>query len=111
MCAKPYVYEVAFNKHVSAFSKLIAFRKVSESDVEFYLSEMSSNSSPDHDGIHPKVLKPSNLLIPICAEIFNSCVYNLWIPSDWIFAIVTPLFNKGDHTDINNYRGISVLPV
>ena len=51
------------------------------------------------------------MLIPIYTEIFNSCVDNLLIPSDWKFAIVTPLFKKGNHTDINNYRGISVLPV
>ena len=72
---------------------------------------MSSNSSHGHNGIHPKVLKLSHLLIPIYTEIFNSCVDNLLIPNDWKFAKVTPLFTKGDHTDINNYRGISVLPV
>jgi hypothetical protein len=99
------------DKNKLKISSTFSFRKVSESDVEFYLSQMSSNSSPGHNGIHPKVLKLSHLLIPIYTEIFNSCVDNLLIPSDWKFAIVTPLFKKGDHTDINNYRGISVLPV
>ena len=35
----------------------------------------------------------------------NNC-----IPNEWKFAIVTPLYkNKGDLSDFNNYRGISVL--
>ena len=32
------------------------------------------------------------------------------IPKEWKNALVTPLFkNKGDTTDLNNYRGISVI--
>ncbi|CAF1100896.1 unnamed protein product, partial [Brachionus calyciflorus] len=42
---------------------------------------------------------------------FNYSIFSWEIPNDWKTAIVTPLYkNKGSIDDINNYRGISVLP-
>ncbi len=43
---------------------------------------------------------------------FNICIQQQSIPIEWKIAVVTPLFkNKGNKNDMNNYRGISVLPV
>lgn len=33
------------------------------------------------------------------------------IPEDWKTALIHPVHKKGDHTDVNNYRGISLLSV
>jgi hypothetical protein len=93
------------------FNKVFKFRKVTESEVEFHLSNMSSNCSPGHNGFHPKVLKVSRSLIPIITDIFNSCIELRIVPHDWKYAILTALFKKGDPMDRNNYRGISILPV
>ena len=42
---------------------------------------------------------------------YNECIKQNKFPAEWKVAVVTPLFkNKGAHTDVNNYRGISVLP-
>ena len=44
------------------------------------------------------------------SELFNFCITNNCLPNEWKFAMVTPLYkNKGDLSDFNNYRGISVL--
>ncbi|CAF1025376.1 unnamed protein product [Brachionus calyciflorus] len=47
----------------------------------------------------------------VIAQLFNYSIIFVEIPNDWKTAIVTPLYkNKGSTEDINNYRGISVLP-
>ena len=49
------------------------------------------------------------LSLPL-SELFNFCITNNCLPNEWKFAMVTPLYkNKGDLSDFNNYRGISVL--
>ncbi|CAF1093767.1 unnamed protein product, partial [Brachionus calyciflorus] len=42
---------------------------------------------------------------------FNGCIQNSSLPDEWKCAVLTPLYRKkGDTDDINNYRGILVLP-
>jgi hypothetical protein len=49
-------------------------------------------------------------MAPIYTKLFNYCLATNSIPEDWKAAIVTPLYkNKRASTDLNNYRGISVL--
>jgi hypothetical protein len=88
-----------------------SFAQVTMSEVEEALNSMSATSSPGYNGIHPKVLKlVPEVFLPIFTDLFNCCIKCGVIPDDFKFAIVIPLFKKGDPADINNYRGISILP-
>lgn len=93
------------------FDKTFKFRRVTVKEVEHHLSNMSSSCSPGYNGFHPKVLKLSKSLIPIYTDIFNSCIDLAIVPRDWKYGILTALFKKGDPMDLNNYRGITVLPM
>ena len=43
-------------------------------------------------------------------KFFKGCLLDKMFPDEWKCSIVTPLYkNKGDKTDLNNYRGIYVL--
>jgi hypothetical protein len=50
------------------------------------------------------------ILALLFTKLINSAISSGSIPEDWKSALVTPSFkNKGKTTDLNNYRGISVL--
>ena len=89
-----------------------SFSSVNKNDIMKHLKTISSNSSPGVSGISIQIFKHcSDVLLPIINLIFNNCIQTCQLPAEWKCAVVTPLYkNKGDKGDINNYRGISVLP-
>ena len=89
-----------------------SFNDIYDSEVIKAINEISSTSSSGVTGIPTKILKEISLfLAPVLTEIFNNCLKTGIIPDEWKTAVVTPLFkNKGNKDDLNNYRGISVLP-
>ena len=89
-----------------------AFTPVTVELVAKFIANIDDSSSPGNAGISPKILKLApDILAPLYTSIFNSCIENCTVPSEWKSATVTPLFkNKGSISEMTNYRGISVLP-
>jgi len=88
-----------------------SFAPVSPDLVGKFIAKIDDTSSPGNAGISPKILKLApDILVPVYTSLFNSCIEKGAVPHEWKSAIVSPLFkNKGVNSDMNNYRGISVL--
>jgi hypothetical protein len=73
---------------------------------------LDKSCGPGVSGISTKVLKAAHEeLASVVTELFNKCIETKTIPNEWKLAVVTSLCkSKGIKTDLNNYRGISVLP-
>ena len=73
--------------------------------------KLKSHKSSGIDQIINEFFKHSpDKLIPVYAQLFNIILSTGIVPDDWAISIIRPIYkNKGDDTDPNNYRGISLL--
>ena len=81
----------------------------SASEVELAIDNLKSDQSPGIDQIPAELIKAGGRTI--CLEI-HKLITSIWkkekLPEEWKEAIIVPFHKKGDKTDCNNYRGISL---
>ena len=83
------------------------------SAVEFELAieKLKNYKSPAIDQFPAELIKAGGRTI--CCEI-HKLVIAIWykeeLPDEWKESIIVPIYKKGDKTDCNKYRGISLLP-
>ena len=78
--------------------------------VTDYLLKVNAKKSTGPDDFSPKIIKlsaPSIALPP--ANLFNHYIRKSALLSEWKISNVTPIHKKGETTDKNNYRPVSVL--
>ena len=80
-------------------------------EVELAIDKLKSHKSPGIDQIPAELIKVEG--ITMCLEI-HKLITSIWkkekLPEEWKESIIVPIRKKGDKTDCNNYRGISLLP-
>ena len=83
----------------------------SASEVELAVNKLKSHKSRGIDQIPAELSKAGGRTIFL--EI-HKLITSIWkkekLPEDWKESIIVPIHKKGDKTDCNNYRGISLLP-
>jgi len=80
-------------------------------EVELAIGKLKSHKSPGIDEIPAELIKAGGGTI--CGEI-HKLITSIWkkekLPEEWKKSIILPIHKKGNKTDCNNYRGISLLP-
>jgi len=85
--------------------------ELSATEVELAIDKVKSHKSPGIDQIRTELFKAGDRTI--CLEIHKliTCIWKKEeLPEEWKELIIVPIHKKGDKTDCNNYRGISLLP-
>ena len=83
----------------------------SASEVELAIGNLKSHKSPGIDQIPAELIKAGGRTIYLeIRELITSIWKKKKLPEDWKESIKVPIHKKGDKTDCNNYRGISLLP-
>ena len=90
----------------------LVFVPRNSSKVFSLLSKLCKSKATGLDTISARLLRECADLIadPMCS-IFNQSVRSGIFPQEWKCAKVIPLFKEGNHSDLNNYRPISIVPI
>uniref|UniRef100_A0A1B6L8R3 Reverse transcriptase domain-containing protein n=2 Tax=Graphocephala atropunctata TaxID=36148 RepID=A0A1B6L8R3_9HEMI len=92
--------------------QILSFRNISERDIVNIIRNLKNSSAVGWDEVPTFLLKKASPFItkPLC-HIINLSLSTGHFPSKLKYTIVTPIFKKGDTTDISNYRPIALQPV
>ena len=82
---------------------------ITREEVRMRLEKLNVSKSCGPDNIHPLVLQSTASITCVPLElIFKRSLQDGECPEDWRSANVTPIHKKGDRTDPNNYRPVSL---
>ena len=89
----------------------LQFTQISELEVISAINNLENKTSYGCDGISNKLLKliKNEISKPITL-IVNQCLTTGIFPTAFKIAKVKPIYKKGNKSDLNNYRPISLLP-
>ena len=101
----------SFKFLMSGPSYIFRFEEVSVDFIRDQLKKLKTKKAVGLDQLPARLLKDSAEIIakPLTTLINASLIYG-YIPSEWKWARVNPLFKNGKSNDMDNYRPISVLP-
>ena len=76
------------------------------------LSKLCKSKATGRDKISARPLREcADLVASSLCAIFNRSIVSGVFPTEWKSTKVIPLFKQGEHSDLNNYRPISIIPV
>jgi hypothetical protein len=79
-------------------------------EVTKAIKSMKNRKAPGLNGINAELVKYSGFLFHLrLLHFLNMCWKLLQTPKEWSKAKVISIYKKGDRTNTNNYRGISLL--
>ena len=87
-------------------------RPIQMEEVVNGIKNLKRGKASGFDGIKSEFYQTNNPILVnaihlIISQIFSSGIY----PEKWAKCMIIPLFKKGDHSQVTNYRGISLLDV
>ena len=82
-----------------------------EGEVSTVIDNLKNNKSAGLDKLINEFFKYSkSYLCPVITKLFNVVLNSEIFPESWAKGLIVPVYkNKGDRSDPNNYRGITLI--
>ena len=79
-------------------------------EIEEILAESKNRKATGKDGINTELYKyASKDMIERITNFINNCWKSKKTPTEWKTAVILPIFKKGQRSNCDHYRGISLL--
>jgi hypothetical protein len=79
-------------------------------EVDVAIEKLKRHKSPGTDQIPAELIKAGGRTV---RGVIHKLIISIWnkeeLPEEWKESIIVPIYKKGDKTDCNNYKGISLL--
>jgi len=106
------VSEFDFDSRPTAAQLDIAEGNFSPQEVKKAISSLKNNKSAGLDGITAELLKHGKeVVVDELTNLFNLIWEREEVPADWRHGVIITLPKKGNLSDCNNWRGITLLSV
>uniref|UniRef100_H3ATV7 Reverse transcriptase domain-containing protein n=1 Tax=Latimeria chalumnae TaxID=7897 RepID=H3ATV7_LATCH len=81
-------------------------------EVKISIESLKKKKAPGSDNITTELLQAGEEhTVKVMHMLFNKIYKQEQVPSEWGKAIILPIYKKGDKSECENYRGISLLSV
>ena len=85
---------------------------INVSKIFSLLSKLCKSKATGLDQISARLIREcSDVIAESLCTIFNCSIDKGIFPDDWKSAKILPLFKQGEHSDMGNYRPISIIPI
>ena len=93
------------------FNEEFHFNNKSISEIEYEIGKLNLNKITSYDDIPAKILyKNRDIVSPFVNRIYDNAKNSCNFPTPLKLGNVTPVHKKGEKTNMENYRPISILP-
>ena len=85
--------------------------EISENEIETAVKKLKNGKAAGYDLIvNGHISNSLSIFLPVYKKLFNLIFDSGFVPEEWLIGVVKPIYkNKGDPTQPENYRPISLL--
>ena len=103
---------LALTIHSKRCCQSFVLHEITEEEVNTCINNIKSQSAPGLDGISPKFIKLSKVVLtPFLTKLFNKCISQKSFPDSFKTAAIIPIPKSSSPNSMNDFRPISLLPI